>query len=51
MITREKEPPNLEMPFGSLESFVTPTEPLIALEKMNWPPEALVVSRPSEEPL
>jgi DMSO/TMAO reductase YedYZ molybdopterin-dependent catalytic subunit len=26
MITREKEPPNLEMPFGALESFVTPTE-------------------------
>src|SRR5207248_4643326 len=26
MITREKEPPNLEMPFGALDSFVTPTE-------------------------
>src|SRR5215471_12247891 len=26
MITRETEPPNLEMPFGALESFVTPTE-------------------------
>ena len=26
MITREKEPPNLEMPFDALESFVTPTE-------------------------
>src|SRR5437764_649138 len=26
MITREKEPPNLEMPFGALESFVTPAE-------------------------
>jgi len=26
MITREKEPPNLEMPFGAVESFVTPTE-------------------------
>ena len=23
MITREKEPPNLEMPFGALDSFVT----------------------------
>ena len=26
MITREKEPLNLEMPFGGLETFVTPTE-------------------------
>src|SRR5216110_2754246 len=26
MITREKEPPNLEMPFSALESFVTPNE-------------------------
>ena len=26
MITREKEPPNLEMPFSALESLVTPTE-------------------------
>jgi DMSO/TMAO reductase YedYZ molybdopterin-dependent catalytic subunit len=26
VITREKEPPNLEMPFGALESFVTPTD-------------------------
>jgi DMSO/TMAO reductase YedYZ molybdopterin-dependent catalytic subunit len=26
MITREKEPLNIEMPFGVLESFVTPTE-------------------------
>ena len=26
MITREKEPPNLEMPFDGLESFITPTE-------------------------
>ena len=26
MITREKEPLNLEMPFSALESFVTPNE-------------------------
>jgi DMSO/TMAO reductase YedYZ molybdopterin-dependent catalytic subunit len=26
MITREKDPPNLEMPFGALDGFVTPTE-------------------------
>jgi DMSO/TMAO reductase YedYZ molybdopterin-dependent catalytic subunit len=26
MITREKEPPNLEMPFSALDSFVTPSE-------------------------
>ena len=26
MITREKEPPNLEMPFSALEGFVTPNE-------------------------
>src|SRR5437588_11835259 len=26
MITREKEPPNLEMPVSALESFVTPNE-------------------------
>ena len=26
MITREKEPPNLEMPFSALDSFVTPNE-------------------------
>src|ERR1700704_2521343 len=26
MITREKEPPNLEMPFSALDNFVTPTE-------------------------
>jgi DMSO/TMAO reductase YedYZ molybdopterin-dependent catalytic subunit len=26
MITREKEPPNLEMPFRALDSFVTPSE-------------------------
>ena len=26
MITREKEPPNLEMPFNALDSFVTPNE-------------------------
>jgi DMSO/TMAO reductase YedYZ molybdopterin-dependent catalytic subunit len=26
MITREKEPPNLEMPFGVLDGFVTPNE-------------------------
>ena len=26
MIVREKEPLNLEMPFGSLSSFVTPVE-------------------------
>src|SRR5438067_12032588 len=26
MITREKEPPNLEMPFSALEDFVTPNE-------------------------
>src|SRR6266478_4634642 len=26
MITREKEPPNLEMPFSALDAFVTPSE-------------------------
>ena len=26
MITREKEPPNLEMPFSALDGFVTPSE-------------------------
>jgi DMSO/TMAO reductase YedYZ molybdopterin-dependent catalytic subunit len=26
VITREKQPPNLEMPFGSLGDFITPTE-------------------------
>jgi DMSO/TMAO reductase YedYZ molybdopterin-dependent catalytic subunit len=26
MITRDKEPPNLEMPFGALDGFVTPNE-------------------------
>src|SRR5438105_2161242 len=26
MIIREKEPPNLEMPFGSLDGFITPNE-------------------------
>jgi DMSO/TMAO reductase YedYZ molybdopterin-dependent catalytic subunit len=26
MITREKQPPNLEMPFGELDGFLTPTE-------------------------
>jgi DMSO/TMAO reductase YedYZ molybdopterin-dependent catalytic subunit len=26
MITREKQPPNLEMPFGELDGFITPTE-------------------------
>src|SRR4029077_17682982 len=26
MITREKEPPNLEMPFSALDGFVTPNE-------------------------
>ncbi len=26
MITREKQPPNLEMPFGTLDGFITPTE-------------------------
>ena len=26
MITREKEPPNIEMPFGALDGFVTPNE-------------------------
>ncbi|PZR75330.1 MAG: sulfite oxidase [Chthoniobacterales bacterium] len=26
MITRESEPPNLEMPFGTLDGFITPTE-------------------------
>jgi DMSO/TMAO reductase YedYZ molybdopterin-dependent catalytic subunit len=26
MITREKQPPNIEMPFGTLDGFITPTE-------------------------
>src|SRR5438105_13263191 len=26
MITREKEPPNIEMPFGALDGFITPDE-------------------------
>lgn len=44
MITREKEPPNLEMPFGTLESFVTPTErfyvrchfPIPEIQEREW---------------
>ncbi len=26
MITREKDPPNLEMPFANLDGFITPNE-------------------------
>ena len=44
MITREKEPPNLEMPFGALEGLVTPTErfyvrchfPIPKIDEREW---------------
>jgi len=44
MIIREKEPVNLEMPFGSLDGFITPTErfyvrshfPTPALDLKTW---------------
>jgi DMSO/TMAO reductase YedYZ molybdopterin-dependent catalytic subunit len=44
MITREKQPPNLEMPFGELDGFITPTErfyvrchfPIPQIDVRNW---------------
>jgi DMSO/TMAO reductase YedYZ molybdopterin-dependent catalytic subunit len=44
MITREKEPPNLEMPFSALDGFVTPNErfyvrchfPIPKINKRDW---------------
>ena len=44
MITREKEPPNLEMPFSALDGFVTPNErfyvrchfPIPKINERNW---------------
>jgi DMSO/TMAO reductase YedYZ molybdopterin-dependent catalytic subunit len=44
MITREKQPPNLEMPFGTLNGFITPTEhfyvrchfPIPEIDEREW---------------
>jgi DMSO/TMAO reductase YedYZ molybdopterin-dependent catalytic subunit len=44
MITREKQPPNLEMPFGTLDGFITPTEqfyvrchfPIPEIDERSW---------------
>jgi DMSO/TMAO reductase YedYZ molybdopterin-dependent catalytic subunit len=44
MITREKQPPNLEMPFGTLDGFLTPTErfyvrchfPIPEIDERTW---------------
>lgn len=44
MIMREREPPNLEMPFGTLDSFITPTErfyirchfPIPEIKERDW---------------
>src|SRR5947208_16259430 len=57
MITREKEPPNLEMPFSALDSFVTPNErfyvrfhfPIPKINERDWRLKVEVkVARPLE---
>src|SRR6266404_7402339 len=57
MITREKEPPNLEMPFNALDSFVTPNErfyvrchfPIPKINERDWCLKVEVkVARPFE---